>query len=145
MLLTTYRREGEKIIGLESRTLQRGDGHRLDSIQGHTVSRALVIKFHPRGTTPARWHPIIKTNNRPGKRKALEKKAGVPSSSTTGTSNQPEEEEAAVECWDISQQSVSTIPASLIKQFHDPKVPLLAHNKAIERRQNQQQQEYTLI
>ncbi len=37
----------------------------------------------------------------------------------------PPSSEAAVDCWNMEQQSVSVIPVSQIKQLHDPRHPLL--------------------
>ncbi|KAF5010823.1 hypothetical protein FDECE_3032 [Fusarium decemcellulare] len=52
------------------------------------------------------------------KRKALAKKAEASTEPLT-------ESEALVECWDIKQQSVTTILASRLKQLHNSRNPLL--------------------
>lgn len=57
------------------------------------------------------------------KRKALAKRAEAPSA-TAGTLIKSE---ALVECWDVEQQSVSTVLASHIKQLYDARNPLLPH------------------
>jgi Domain of unknown function (DUF3425) len=94
---------------------QHADGHRLDSTQGHTVSKALFSVSSKSGvrTSPAKGYPIIETNSPEGKRKAL---------AATGTLIKSE---ALVECWDIEQQSVSIFPASRTKQLYNAKNPLL--------------------
>jgi Domain of unknown function (DUF3425) len=102
---------------------QHADGHRLDSTQGHTVSKALFSLSSKSGvrTSPIKGYPIIETNSPVGKRKALAKKAEA-SSAATGTLIKSE---ALVECWDIKQQSVSIVPASRIKQLYNARNPLL--------------------
>ncbi|KAI3325238.1 hypothetical protein HD806DRAFT_492390 [Xylariaceae sp. AK1471] len=57
------------------------------------------------------------------KREALARKAEA-SSAATGTLIKSE---ALVECWDIKQQSVSTVPASRIKQLYNARNPLLSY------------------
>jgi hypothetical protein len=59
---------------------------------------------------------IIKTNSLVGKRKALAATGALIKS------------EALVECWDNEQQSVSTVPASRIKQIYNARNPLLPDN-----------------
>ena len=44
-LLTAYRQQVEKTTGLGPRMPKYVDGYRLDSIPGHTVSKALVFSF----------------------------------------------------------------------------------------------------
>jgi len=99
------------------------DGYRLDSTQGHTVSKALFSLWPKSGfrTSPIKRYPIIETNSPVGKRKALAKKAEASSAATVT----PIKPEALVECWDIKQQSVSIVPASRIKQLYNAKNPLL--------------------
>jgi Domain of unknown function (DUF3425) len=99
---------------------QDADGHRLDSTQGHTVSKPLLSRSGVR-TSQIKGQPIIETNSPVGKRKALAKKAEA-SSAATGTLIKSE---ALVECWDIEQQSVSIVPASRIKQLYNARNPLL--------------------
>ena len=103
--------------------LQHADGHRLDSTQGHTVSKALssLSSYSRVRTSPIKEYPIIETNSLVGNRKALAKKAEA-SSAATGTLIKSE---ALVECWDIEQQSISIIPASRIKQLYNARNPLL--------------------
>jgi hypothetical protein len=102
---------------------QHADGHRLDSTQGHIVSKALFSLSSKSGvrTSPIKGYPIIETNSPVGKRKALAKKPEA-SSAATGTLIKSE---ALVECWDIEQQSVSTIPVSHIKELYNARNPLL--------------------
>lgn len=102
---------------------QHADGHRLDLIQGHTVSKALFLVSSKSGlrTSPIKRYPIIETNSPVGKRKALAKKAEA-SSVATGALVKSE---ALVECWDIEQQSVSIVPASRIKQLYNARKPLI--------------------
>jgi hypothetical protein len=104
--------------------LQYADGHRLDSIQGHTVSNALFSlssKSGVRISRPTKRYSIFETNSSVGKRKAPAKKAEA-SSAATGTLI---ESEALVECWNMEQQSVSVVPASRIKQLYNARNPLL--------------------
>jgi hypothetical protein len=102
---------------------QRADGHRLDLIQGRTVSEvlySLLSKSEVRVNLD-KGCPDIETNNQVGKRKALANKAEA-SRVATGTLLKSE---VLVECWDISQQSVSTFPASQIKEIYNARNPLL--------------------
>jgi hypothetical protein len=107
---------------------QHADGHRLDSTQGHTVSKALFSLSSKPGVKPSpiNGYPIIEANSPIGKRKALAKKAlskkAEASSAATGTLIKSE---ALVECWDVEQQSVSIVPASCIKQLYNARNPLL--------------------
>lgn len=105
--------------------LQHADGHRLDSTQGHTVSKALFSLLSLSGlrTGPTKGYPIIETHSLVGNRKALAKKARA-SSAATGTLIKSE---ALVECWNIQQQSVSIVPASRIKQLYSARDPLLPY------------------
>ena len=100
---------------------QHADRHRLDSTQGHTVSKALFSSKSGVRTSPIKEYLIIETNSPVGKRKALATKAEA-SSAATGTLIKSE---ALVECWDIEQQSVSIVPASRIKQLYNARNPLL--------------------
>ncbi|KAL9113984.1 MAG: hypothetical protein Q9187_007546, partial [Circinaria calcarea] len=113
------------MTGLGPRMPQHADGHRPDSIQGHTVSKALLSLSSKPGVriSPIKGYPIIETNSPVGKRKALAKKAEA-SSAATGTLIKSE---ALVECWDIEQQSVSIFPVSRIKQLYNARNPLLPH------------------
>ena len=78
-----------------------------------------------------------------GKRKALEKKAEQVSKTITGPKSKSE---AMVECWDISQHSISTIPTRLIKQIHDSKTPLLITNDTMQTpRKKHPQEQFNLI
>lgn len=94
---------------------QHVDGRRLDSTQGHTVSKALfpLSSKSGVGTSPIKGQTIIEINSLVGKRKAL---------AATGTPDKPE---ASVEFWDNKQQSVSIVPASGIKQQYNARNPLL--------------------
>jgi hypothetical protein len=65
--------------------------------------------------------PIIKSINSLGKRRALAEKAEASSTA----SGKLIKSEAPVKCWDIEQQSVSILPASLIKQLYNARNPLL--------------------
>jgi hypothetical protein len=107
---------------------QDADGHRLDSTQGHTVSKPLLSRSGVR-TSQIKGQPIIETNSPVGKRKALAKKTEA-SSAATGTLNNAE---ALVECWDIEQQSVSIVLASRIKQLYNARNPLLLDKPRKER------------
>lgn len=102
---------------------QHADGHRLDSTQGHTVSKALFYLSSKSGvrTSPTQGYPIIETNSPVGKRKALGKKSEASSAATETLIKS----EALVECWDIEQQSVSIVPESRIKQLYNARNPLL--------------------
>ncbi|TVY58371.1 hypothetical protein LCER1_G000873, partial [Lachnellula cervina] len=63
----------------------------------------------------------LNTRTYRGKRKALAKKAEA-SGAATGTLIKSE---ALVECWDIKQESIFTVPASRIKQLYDARNALL--------------------
>jgi len=107
---------------------QHADRRRLDSTQGHTVSKALScfllfsLSFESGvGTSPIKGYLTIKTNSLVGKRKALAKKTEASSAATRILIKS----EAQVECWDIKQQSISIVPASRIKQLYNSRNPLL--------------------
>lgn len=65
--------------------------------------------------------PFIEADERAGKRKALAKKAEA----SKATPEIFVKSEALVECWDVEQDSISTIPASHAKQLYDTRKPLL--------------------
>ncbi|KAL5345163.1 hypothetical protein ACLOAV_010119 [Pseudogymnoascus australis] len=105
--------------GLGLRIPQHVDEHRLDLTQGHTVSKALFsLSFKPgvRIRPIKAWgrrYPIIETNSLIGKRKAL---------AASGTLVKAED---LVVCWDMRQESVSSVPASRIKKQYNGRNPLL--------------------
>ena len=106
---------------------QHADGHRLDSTQGHTVSKALFSLSSKSGvrTSPIKGYRVIETNRPVGKRKTLAKKAEASSAAT----ETPIKSEALVECWDVEQQSVSIVPASRTKQLYNARNPLLPEKR----------------
>ncbi|KAL3487379.1 hypothetical protein BJX62DRAFT_241079 [Aspergillus germanicus] len=98
---------------------------------------------------PIKSYTIIGPNGPVGKRKALAAKAAEatasPYTESTATINpQPKPEEALVECWDISQQSVAVVPALHIRQQYNARMPLMLPPEQDGRR-NQQHQFKNLI
>lgn len=103
--------------------LHIADGHRLDSTQGLTVSKTLFSVWSNFRLRPSRLKGTqsSKLIIPPGRRRTLAKKAEA-ASATTGALIKSE---VLVECWNIEQQSISTVPVSHIKQLYNAKNPLL--------------------
>jgi hypothetical protein len=72
--------------------------------------------------------------------KGEEATASTRTGSTTATTDlQPKPEETLVECWDISQQSVTAVPALHINQLYNARNPLLLPPEQDGRRSQQHQ------